>query len=138
MPSSETVKQFLTGVILPPAVGVATTWLVGKTGVLNVFHINEQQIQGQLTLAGTWGISTVIAFLVKDKILKGGWLPSAVKHERAVAVAKASAVVVSPTRVEHVGNEEKVQPPVTGKEPPPPPTSTKLPPAKTTDQKKRR
>lgn len=104
MPSAETVKQMVMGFVLPPLVGAATTWLVGSAHVLNIFHVSEAQLVGQLTLLGTWGVSTVIAFLVKDKVFSGDWLPSAVKHARNLEVAKAG---ISQVLVEQAGKEQQ-------------------------------
>jgi choline-glycine betaine transporter len=49
MPTGEQIRQFLTGVILPPVAGVAATWIVANVHVLNLFNINEAAIAGELT-----------------------------------------------------------------------------------------
>jgi hypothetical protein len=77
MPTPENIKHFLLTVILPPLVGVVAAWVVGTVHVLNLFGITEGQIAGELSLFGTWAVSTVVAFLGQHHILSGHYSPAA-------------------------------------------------------------
>jgi len=89
MPSAESIKQFLVGVVLPPIAGIVVTAIVANVHVLNLFHISETQLSGWFVSMGTWGITTLIAFLTTHHILSGHWVPSAVKHAQALELATA-------------------------------------------------
>ena len=77
MPNAEQIKQFLLGTVLPPLIGVLATWIVANVEVLNLFHINEASVAGELTQLGTFAVSALISFLTVHHILKpaatGGW-----------------------------------------------------------------
>jgi hypothetical protein len=76
MPTAEQIRQFLVGTILPPLAGVVTTWIVANVHVLNLFHITEASIAGELTQLGTFAVSAAIAWLTTHHILKGHYTPA--------------------------------------------------------------
>ena len=76
MPNSEQIRQFLVSTVLPPLVGVAATWLVANVHVLNLFHITEASIAGELTQLGTFAVTAGIAWLTTHHILQGHYTPS--------------------------------------------------------------
>lgn len=73
MPTLEQLKLFFLGTILPPLVGVVAAWLIANVHVLNLFHITESSVVGELTLLGTWGLSALFAYLTSHHILSGHW-----------------------------------------------------------------
>ena len=77
MPSAEQLRQFLINVVLPPAIGIAAAWLVATVHVLNTFGISEGQVAGELTIFGTWAVTTLIAFLHTHNVLLGNYTPLA-------------------------------------------------------------
>jgi hypothetical protein len=77
LPSAETLKQFLISVVLPPLVGIVTTFVISNVHVLNVFHISESAIAGELTQLGTFAITTLIAAVFGHHMNKGTFTPAA-------------------------------------------------------------
>ena len=77
MPTAEQVKNFIISVILPVAVGAAAAWIVASVHVLNTFGITEGQIAGELTLFGTWAVTTGITWLHAHNVLLGVYTPAA-------------------------------------------------------------
>ena len=64
MPTSETLRQFITGTIIPPIAGALATWLTG-TQVL------------------VFGVVTGLAWLTQHNILKATYSPPAKAAARA-------------------------------------------------------
>jgi len=71
LPTTEQIRQFLTGVVLPPLVGALVTYLFANTHILNLFNISEASAAGELTQLGAWAITTAIAWLTTHHILMG-------------------------------------------------------------------
>ena len=76
IPTSEALKQFLVGHILPVLVGVITTWLFATVHVFNLFGVSEGQVAGELTQFGTFAIASVLAWLTTHHVLLGRYTPA--------------------------------------------------------------
>lgn len=70
----EVLKGFILTRIVPPLIGVATTWVLG-THVLDLFQFTHDEVANELTELATWGVSTGFAFLGAHHALKGTYVP---------------------------------------------------------------
>lgn len=76
MPTTEQLKQFIVGTILPPLVGFLATWLA-STPVLAVFHITRDAAAAEITQLAVFGVSALFTWLTAHHILKGHYTPAA-------------------------------------------------------------
>jgi hypothetical protein len=74
IPSTEVLKGFILTRVLPPLIGIATTWIVG-THVLALFNFSNNEIANELTELATFAVSYVISFLGAHHALKGTYVP---------------------------------------------------------------
>jgi hypothetical protein len=76
MPTSEQIKQFLVGVVIPPLAGALATWLA-STQVFSVFHITANAAAAEITQVLVFGVVTGLAWLSSHHILSGHYAPAA-------------------------------------------------------------
>jgi hypothetical protein len=76
VPTAEQIRQFITGVIIPPIAGAIATWLA-STQVFSIFHITQNVAVAEISQVLVFGVVTVITFLVSHNILKGVYTPAA-------------------------------------------------------------
>ena len=82
MPTSETLRQFITGTIIPPIAGALATWLTG-TQVFSVFHVTASAATTEITQVLVFGVVTGLAWLTQHNILKATYSPPAKALARA-------------------------------------------------------
>ena len=70
----EVLKGFILTRIVPPLIGIATTWIVG-THVLDLFHFTGSEIANELTELATFAVSYAFSFLGAHHALKGTYVP---------------------------------------------------------------
>jgi len=76
--TSEQIKQFLLGVVLPPSVAAGATWLVVNVPLLSTFfHISTTSVAGVLAEVGTFLVVTVTTWLTQHHVLSGHYTPAA-------------------------------------------------------------
>lgn len=73
-PTPEVLKGFILTRLVPPLIGIATTYIVG-THVLDLFHFTGSEIANELTELATFGISWAFSFLGAHHALKGTYVP---------------------------------------------------------------
>lgn len=76
MPTTEQLKQFVVGTILPPIVGFLATWLA-STPVLAVFHITKDAAAAEITQLAVFGVASAFTWLTAHHVLKGHYTPEA-------------------------------------------------------------
>lgn len=77
MPSAESIRQFLIGVVLPVVTATVAAWIVATVHILNVFGVTEGQVAAELTQLGTWGVTALITALHAHHYLLGRYTPVA-------------------------------------------------------------
>ena len=82
MPTSETLRQFITGTIIPPIAGALATWLTG-TQVFSIFHVTASAATTEITQVLVFGVVTGLAWLTQHNVLKSAYSPTAKATERA-------------------------------------------------------
>lgn len=76
MPTAESLKQFLTGTVIPPLAGALATWLT-STQVFSVFHITASAAATEITSVLVFGVVTGLTWLTQHNILKANYTPAA-------------------------------------------------------------
>lgn len=77
MPTTEQIRQFLAGSVLPVVAGAAATWLVVHIHLLALFHVSANSVAGALTQLGVYAISAGLTWLTSHHILTGAYSPAA-------------------------------------------------------------
>lgn len=68
--SAESIKQFLTGVVIPPIAGALATWLT-STQVFSIFHITASAAAAEITSVLVFGVVTGLTWLTQHHVLSG-------------------------------------------------------------------
>ena len=83
--STESIKQFLIGVVVPAVAGAGAAWLASK-GVLNVFDISKGTATTDIDELGVFIVVTGAGWLTAHHLLSGHYSPTAKANTGGVVV----------------------------------------------------
>lgn len=97
MPSIESIKQLLVGVVVPVVAGAGAAWLASK-GVLNVFDISKATATTDLDELGVFVVVTASGWLTSHHLLRGNYSPAAKLGIRGGSVGSVQVAPVPAKR----------------------------------------
>ena len=95
--STESINQFLIGVVVPAVAGAGAAWLASK-GVLNVFDISKATATTDIDELGVFVVVAASGWLTAHHLLSGHYLPKAKENVGAAAVVNVASVPAASAR----------------------------------------
>jgi hypothetical protein len=95
--STESIKQFLIGVLVPAVAGAGAAWLASK-GVLNVFDISKATATTDIDELGVFVVVATSGWLTAHHLLSGHYLPKAKENVGAAAVVNVAPAPAASAR----------------------------------------